>query len=334
MTVDLISGPLLRWYEKEKRPLIWRISERDHYRTWLAEIMAQQTSAQVAARYWQKFLDLWPSVADLAAADDEEVMHAWAGLGYYARARNLLKTARIITENGGFPKSAEELRQLPGIGPYTSNAIAAIASGEPVLAVDTNVGRVAARLFTLHDPKAAATLLSTHVPSHAPGDFNEALMDLGASICTARAANCGLCPLANPCLGRASGAPEDYPKRAAKTPRPERYGTAWWVEHQNKVALIRRPPKGLLGGMPALPGPEWSDTPDMSDKKRGQPLGQVTHVFTHFRLILSINSLKFDQANDVLNSQEVQWHDIDSLDKAGLPALYLKAAKLAREERP
>ena len=253
--------------------------------------MLQQTVVATVKPYYAKFLAAYPTVQALAAASVEEVCALWAGLGYYARARNLHKCAVAVAERGGFPKRIEELRALPGIGPYTANAVGAIAFGLPVLPVDGNVERVAARLFAITDPlpgakKAIATaaemLMRDKAAQAAPGDFAQALFDLGATICTPKSPNCLICPWNAQCRARAEGLAESLPVKAKKAERPHREGTAYvLLDARNNVLLLRRPPHGLLGGMLVLP-----EEPPV--KTRWRAAGAVEHVFTHFALTLSV----------------------------------------------
>ena len=282
--------------------------------------MLQQTTVAAVMPRFERFLDRWPTVEALAAAPDEEVMREWAGLGYYARARNLLKAARQVAAAGSFPATAAELRQLPGVGDYTAAAIAAIAFGAPEAAVDTNVARVVSRLHGLPEPSLAEVrnLVTAMIPAGHPGDFTQAMMDLGATICRPRAPLCETCPLTSDCAAFASGHPEVFPRPKAKTARPQRHGIAYWIERDGRVWLTRRPASGLLGGMAALPGPEWSHgAPPITDA-----LVTVRHVFTHFTLDLSIVRRA---------SAEVDgwWHEIGDIDAAGLPTLYRKACHAA-----
>ena len=254
----------------------------------------------------------------LAAASDADILSEWAGLGYYARARNLIACAREVAARGGFPTTAAELRQLPGIGAYTSAAIAAIAFGERAPAVDTNVERVIARLHGFERPvRAGIERQVLEIMADArPGDIVQALMDLGATICRPKQPRCDVCPLAGHCAARASGEPEAYPARRERKARPHRHGAAWWIERDGCVWLVRRPAKGLLGGMAALPGSDWTDaSPD-----RSKALGSVRHVFTHFSLDLSVEAWPEPVG-------EGWWHPIDRLSNAGLPTLYLKAVQ-------
>lgn len=300
---------LLAWYDRHRRRLPWRAlpGERpDPYRVWLSEIMLQQTTVAAVGPYFANFLARFPTVHDLAAAPEPEVMAAWAGLGYYARARNLHACARAVSALGGrFPETVEGLLTLPGIGPYTARAIGAIAFGVPVVPVDGNVERVTARLFAVTTPlPAAKRILAAHAdalgadPDAAsrPADFAQALFDLGATICTRRPA-CGICPWAAACAGRAAGIAETLPAKAARAARPIRHGAAFWlIDAAGQVLLRRRPPEGLLGGMTELPGTDWRATPwprpeaEAAAPMRAawHPAGAVRHVFTHFELRLDV----------------------------------------------
>jgi len=254
------------------------------------------------------------------------VLAEWAGLGYYARARNLHACARAVVKRGGFPTTEAELRQLPGIGAYTAAAIAAIAFGEDAVVIDTNVERVIARLIALDRPiRDARSEIRRHAETLTPkgraGDFAQAMMDLGASICRPKAPRCDICPLAPDCAAHASGAPESFPPRPDKTVRPERHGTAWWIERDGRLFLTRRPAKGMLGGMAALPGPEWRNGPGPINGKA------VRHVFTHFALTLAIET-----RGELPEGMEGWWHPLDRLKEAGLPTLYAKAAEMMMKE--
>jgi A/G-specific adenine glycosylase len=320
------ANALLLWYAVDKRTLPWRAraGERpDPYRVWLSEIMLQQTTVAAVKPYFEAFTARWPDVRALAAAADEEVMSAWAGLGYYARARNLLACARTVAaEHGGrFPDTEAELAKLPGIGRYTAAAIAAIAFGRRVVVVDGNVERVASRLHAVEEPLPAArprlyALADALTPADgASGDFAQAMMDLGSAICTPRAPQCGRCPLAPWCAARASGEPERYPVKAPKKPRPSRTGTAYWLERDGRVLLVRRPAKGLLGGMLAFP------TDAEPAELAWEEAGSVDHVFTHFALTIR---LLCAEANGPAG--EGIWWPVERLAEAGLPTLYAKLA--------
>ncbi len=302
---------LLAWYDRHARALPWRVGphERvtgvlpDPYRVWLSEIMLQQTTVPHAAPYFLRFTERWPSVDDLAAAEDAEVMAAWAGLGYYARARNLLKCARAVAGDhaGRFPDTEERLRALPGIGAYTAAAVAAIAFDRPATVVDGNVERVMARLHAVETPLPAAkpalvARASSLTPADRPGDYAQAVMDLGATICTPRSPACGLCPWREPCAARAAGIASELPRKTPKAAKPTRRGAVFVaVTTSGALLMEKRPPKGLLGGMPAPPTTEWT-AEGVADPLAEAPLradwrrldAEARHVFTHFQLILTI----------------------------------------------
>jgi A/G-specific adenine glycosylase len=324
------ASRLLQHYVDNFRTLPWRSPPGEPppepYRVWLSEVMLQQTNVATVRPRFERFIARWPTIEVLAAASDEEILSEWAGLGYYARARNLIACAREVARRGGFPTTAATLRELPGIGAYTSAAIAAIAFGERAPAVDTNVERVIARLEGLRQPTRAEIERVTLdlMPSDRPGDFVQAMMDLGATICRPKSPLCGECPFAPDCKALASGVPEMFPQRKARAARPHKYGTAYWIERGDSVWLVRRPAKGLLGGMAALPGTGWSD----AAPEQLNALGTVRHVFTHFSLDLHIVP-RADPEGDGW------WHPFDRLGEAGLPTLYRKAADvaLARNDR-
>lgn len=338
-----VSTPLLAWYDANARVLPWRAppggSAPDPYRVWLSEVMLQQTQVAAVIPYFEKFTARWPDFASLAAADDAELMSAWAGLGYYARARNLLAAARAVArEYGGrLPAAEAELRTLPGFGPYTAAAVAAIAFGQRAVVVDGNVERVVARLFALADPLPAARprireLADSITPAARAGDFAQAMMDLGATICTPRAPRCLLCPLADRCDARAAGMPGAYPVKAPKKARPVRYGTFFWAEREGQVLLVRRPARGLLGGMRALPTGPWGDAPPVL---AGAPLAAdwtlrnavVTHGFTHFELVAALATATIARH---IAPADGEWWPIAELDSAGLPTLFAKAVAALR----
>ncbi len=343
-----IAPRLLDWYDANARALPWRAPPGtppgDPYRVWLSEVMLQQTTVAAVKDYFAKFTALWPTVTDLAAADDADVMAAWAGLGYYARARNLLACAREVAARGGtFPASEEGLRALPGLGPYTAAAVAAIAFGQRAVVVDANVERVVARLFAIEDPlpgsrpaiRAGAEAIT---PVRRAGDFAQAMMDLGATICTVRAPRCLLCPLSGNCRARAGGDPARLPVKAPKKPKPTRQGRAYWIETAiggvDHVWLVRREGKGMLGGMRALPDDGWAARADGHgcDLFAGpwESVGRVGHVFSHFALELrvTVHQGKTPALADLPEGQG-QWWPLDRLDEAGLPTLFAKAAQLA-----
>ena len=317
------AGRLLQHYVDNFRRLPWRsapgLPAMDPYRVWLSEVMLQQTTVAAVIPRFERFVARWPTIETLAAASDEEILSEWAGLGYYARARNLIACAREIAARGGFPGTEAELRNLPGIGDYTAAAIAAIAFGQRTAAVDTNVERVIARLFGLKAaPKAdIRERAEALIPAGRSGDFTQAMMDLGATICRPRDPQCSRCPLRQDCTACASGSPTDYPAPKAKRVRPQRYGVAWWIERDGCIWLVRRPTKGILGGMAALSGPQWTNEPPATSTP---PLARVRHVFTHFALDLSIEAASEPKG-------EGWWQPLAALDEAGLPTLYRRAAE-------
>lgn len=323
-----IADALLAWYDAHARDLPWRsppgAPPMDPYRVWLSEIMLQQTTVAAVIPYYAAFLARWPTVAALAAADDAEVMSAWAGLGYYARARNLLACARMVAGEGGFPETEAGLRALPGIGSYTAAAIAAIAFDQRAVVVDGNVERVVARLFAVETPLPAAKpelyqLTDGITPATRTGDFAQAMMDLGSTICTPRSPKCLICPVQSACRAIDKNR---YPLKTAKAVTPERHGTAWWIERDGQVWLVRRPATGLLGGMRALPGTDWVAGAGRTD------LPSIVHVFTHFRLTLSVERVPEKGCNLPPGGE---WWPVARIAEAGLPRVFMKAALRAIE---
>ena len=315
-TAARIRAALLDWYAGHARTLVWRAppglaTRPDPYRVWLSEVMLQQTTTPHATPYFLAFTARWPTVNDLAAAEDGDVMAAWAGLGYYARARNLLACARAVARNHGgvFPGTEAELLKLPGVGAYTAAAVAAIAFGQPANVVDGNVERVMARLFAVETPLPAvrphlkvlaAQFVIGDQPAAEHADWPQALMDLGATICRPKSPLCEQCPVAFGCAALATGEPGRYPIKSKKAERPHRHGIAWVLRDcQGRVALVRRPEKGLLGGMLALPTSDWSDTPDATPPVVAdwQDAGSIDHVFTHFSLTLRVRSAEGEGAD-------------------------------------
>ena len=345
---------LLAWYDREGRTLPWRIrpEERvagrvaDAYAVWLSEIMLQQTTVAHAAPYYAKFLSLWPTVHDLADAPREDVMAAWAGLGYYARARNLHACAQAVSrELGGvFPSDLEGLRALPGIGEYTAHAIRAAAFNLPASVVDANVERVITRVFRIEAPLPSAKPdIRKHAASLAdparPGDYAQAIMDLGAVICTPRAPSCGACPWAAHCAARAAGDQERYPVKAAKKVKPVRHGLAFVVlrgEGEGREVLVRtRPDKGLLGGMLEVPGTDWvvdaGALPALSEAAplalRWREAGRIIHVFTHFELRLTVFAAPLSGEANLPDG--ARWVGVHPIRAAGLPTAMKKAVQAA-----
>lgn len=343
MIVDMsgeIAHRILDWYAENARSLPWRnppgqplpVDENWPYRVWLSEIMLQQTGVRAVIPYFEHFTRRWPSVSALAEAADAEVMGAWAGLGYYARARNMLACARIVAlERGGrLPDTEAELLSLPGIGRYTAAAIAAIAFGRRAVVIDGNIERVTARIFA-ETRKSRVPELVAEITPDAAGDFAQAMMDIGATVCLPRAPRCLLCPVSALCRGKAD--PASYPARPAKPVRPVRKGIAWWIEREGKVLLVTRVAKGLLGGMLALPSGEWGTQPDEAPPLSAEwaMLGTVIHVFTHFELHLEVRGTRLKKGCKPHLAGE--WWPIDRIDKAGLPTVFLKAAQRAVSER-
>ncbi len=336
---DAISHRILHWYAGNARDLPWRnppgqalpTDDPDwSYRVWLSEIMLQQTTVAAATPYFLAFVRRWPSVAALAAASDADVMQAWAGLGYYARARNLLACARAVVRDHAerFPNDAAELITLPGVGSYTSAAIAAFAFGKRAVVVDGNIERIVSRLFAIDTPLPAARAeigrrMEALTPETGAGDFAQGLMDLARSICTPKSPKCLICPIAPVCACACAGRrnPQDFPVKAKKPAKPDRLGVAYWIKRDGCVWLIRRPSKGLLGGMRALPCDDWR-----CDGLPADSLGTVTHVFTHFRLTLALVALDAEKGCALHPGGE--WWPKAELEKSGLPSLFVKAARI------
>jgi A/G-specific adenine glycosylase len=338
------AGTLLAWYDRHRRLLPWRAApgtRPDPYSVWLSEIMLQQTTVAAVAPYFESFLRRWPTVTDLAAAELDEVLHAWQGLGYYARARNLHRCARQLAAAGGrYPDSETELLKLPGIGPYTAAAIAAIAFGRRAVVVDGNVERVMARMFAVHDSLPGAkpqlhALADSLTPATRPGDYAQAVMDLGATICTPRNPGCALCPWGETCGGREIA--DSLPRRAPKPDRPLRRGIAFWITRPDgSVLLRRRPESGLLGGMIEAPSTEWREgpMPSLAAARKAAPLpargwralpGTVDHGFTHFRLELAVLSGRVGRN---AGAGEI-WCPPDRLGEQALPTVMKKLARHA-----
>jgi A/G-specific adenine glycosylase len=338
-TPDL-RARLLAWYDDNARDLPWRVGPRDHaaglradpYRVWLSEVMLQQTTVPHATPYFLSFTRRWPTVSDLAAAEDGDLMAAWAGLGYYARARNLLACARAVAgrHGGAFPDTEEGLRALPGVGAYTAAAIAAIAFDRAANVVDGNVERVMSRLFAVEPPlpdskPTLKALAAGLIDNHRPGDWAQALMDLGATVCKPKSPLCDRCPVSIHCAAYAQGDQDSFPRKTRKAARPRRYGVAYVLTRGNEVALVRRPDKGLLGGMLGLPTSDWASGP--ATGLQGAPAdaawreaGEIEHVFTHFSLTLKVLRAEGDAPG-------VVWTPLVGL--SALPSVFLKAARLA-----
>jgi A/G-specific adenine glycosylase len=338
---DDLSADLLSWYDRNRRSLPWRAEpgqSPDPYGVWLSEIMLQQTTVAAAIPYFRKFRTRWPTVQSLARATLDEILKEWAGLGYYARARNLHACAKaVVTAFGGrFPQSSQELEKLPGIGPYTAAAIAAIAFDKRAAAVDANAERVITRLFAIEAelPRAkpviarAAKIL---VPERRPGDFAQALMDLGATICTPKSPNCLLCPWMRACRGRKRGIAESLPRKAPKPDRPVRHGTAYWIERSDGAVLLRRrKEEGLLGGMMEIPSSPWAAgrpngqraAPLKADWRKG--VARIEHSFTHFHLVLDIWRAIEVHSGELLEEGDYRWVARERLGDEALPSVMRK----------
>ena len=345
---ERLSTDLLAWYDVNRRSMPWRAppgQPAEPYHVWLSEIMLQQTTVKVVIPYFNRFVAQWPTLRDLAASPPEDILAAWAGLGYYARARNLHRCAVLVCKryDGRFPEDEATLRTLPGIGHYTAAAIAAIVSDRPATPVDGNVERVFARLHALETPLPAAKpqlrrLAAACTPQQRPGDHAQALMDLGATVCIPRNPRCTACPWRPYCAGNATGMAADLPRRLPRRAKPTRYGIVFWCCNQHgRVLMRRRPPTGLLGGLPGFPSTPWTEVrPTPADVAAARPHpgpwrtlpGVVRHGFTHFNLEVTVCVADIDhpaaQPGDI-------WLPADRLDDAGLPSLMRAVASHARE---
>jgi A/G-specific adenine glycosylase len=336
-----IAERLLAHYDVHARTLPWRKlpgqGYADPYHVWLSEIMLQQTTVAAVGAYFRKFTQTWPNFAALAAADDADVMAAWAGLGYYARARNLLKCARVVVAEyqGQLPSYEADLLKLPGIGPYTAAAIAAIAFGRRAVVVDANVERVVSRLCAISTPLPQAKphireATDSITPELRAGDFAQAMMDLGAGICSVRSPSCLICPIQFACAAFRAGNPETYPAKLPKSAKPQRVGHVYWIERDAHVWLLRRDDRGLLAGMRALPDDKWTAridgdaVPPAAANWQKLP-AQVAHIFTHFSLTLNIAVTSWPADAD--GPGEGEWWPLKSLDNAGLPTLFRKVTE-------
>ncbi|MFW2541111.1 A/G-specific adenine glycosylase [Primorskyibacter sp. 2E107] len=338
---------LLEWYDRHARSLPWRVPPAaraagvlpDPYRVWLSEVMLQQTTVAAVKSYFEAFTARWPRVEDLANAEDGDVMAAWAGLGYYARARNLLKCARAVRdEHGGvFPADHAALLALPGIGRYTAAAVSAIAFDLPEVVVDGNVERVMARLFDEHTPLPGAKGVLTEyaaglTPKARPGDYAQAVMDLGATICTPKRPACGLCPWRRSCAAWEAGTAAELPKKAPKKKKPVRFGIAYLARRVDGAVLLeRRPDSGLLGGMLGWPGSEWIEgTPDEAAPIRAEWKtvdGEARHTFTHFHLRLVVKTALVPMDRQPERGEFVEQ---DAFSPGDLPTVMRKAFDLSR----
>lgn len=341
MRAERMAAELLGWYDAHARVMPWRVSPAaraagtrpDPYHVWLSEVMSQQTTVAAVKGYFERFVARWPRVEDLAAAEDAEVMAAWAGLGYYARARNLLRCARLVARDfgGRFPQTEAGLRALPGVGPYTAAAVASIAFDQPAVVLDGNVERVMARIHAVDTPlpgakEALRALAARLTPAERPGDYAQAVMDLGATICAPRAPACGICPWVAPCASRRLGIAADLPRKAPKAAKPTRRGIAYLARRPDGAVLVeRRPERGLLGGMLGLPGSDWAETspaPRPPLPADWRDLGvEARHTFTHFHLRLTILGARVgpDAAGDFRPAEDAA---------AAMPTVMRKALRL------
>ena len=335
---------LLDWYDARRRDLPWRAPpgvRPDPYAVWLSEIMLQQTTVATVREYYRKFLARWPTVEALAAAAPADVLAAWAGLGYYARARNLHACAQRVAEDHGgrFPQEESDLRQLPGVGPYTAAAIAAIAFDRPCVAIDGNVERVMARVHAIDTPpRRARTLVrekaQAMAPPTRPGDYAQALMDLGATVCTPRGPSCDVCPLTHFCLASRAGAQDRYPVREIKAAKPHRRGAIFVLLNEERAFVLQRPPRGLFGGMIAFPATPFTQDVAADAHIRHAPcsarwreIATLSHVFTHFVLDATVFAARIGPGHAFLRaSTPGRWVDCAQLTDAGLPTLMRKAA--------
>lgn len=347
--VASLRADLLRWYDIDGRDLPWRGKggRPDPYRVWLSEVMLQQTTVPHAAPYYEKFLMMWPTVGDLAAAPDAQVMAEWAGLGYYSRARNLIKCARAVVRDhdGRFPSTEAELLTLPGFGPYTAAAVAAIAFGEAANVVDGNIERVMTRLYAIEDPLPGGRVLVRNaarqwVAKDRAGDWPQALMDLASAVCRPKAPLCLLCPLREGCSGFASGQPERFPLKAAKAAKPRRHGVAFVFTDGQAFIAERRADKGLLGGMLGVPHTPWRDRPWTQAEAKAvleafseeigdyEKAGSYEHVFTHFALTQEIWLIRRTPAEvQALLRTRNDWQRLPFSEAKALPTVFRKAVK-------
>ena len=345
MKIPALREALLGWYDREGRTLPWRLRPEDRragrmpdaYAIWLSEIMLQQTTVPHATPYWHRFLKLWPRVSDLAAAPREDVMREWAGLGYYARARNLHACAGVVAGQlgGAFPDTMDGLRALPGVGDYTANAILAAAFDKPASVVDGNVERVLTRFYRIETamPKAKPEIrrrAAELADPDRPGDYAQAIMDLGATVCTPRSPACGRCPWSSTCEAHAHGDRLNYPRKLKKMARPIRHGTAWLVRRRDHVWLRQRADAGLLGGMMEVPSSNWGDAGLPAEPPfdaRWEDRGEIRHVFTHFELRLSVREA---EAAPDWDPKDGIWSKPGALQDHALPSVMRKIIALLR----
>lgn len=344
------ADDLLIWYDRHARVLPWRVSPKDRargmkpdpYRVWLSEIMLQQTTVAAVKSYFETFTRIWPTVGDLAKADRDDVLKAWAGLGYYSRARNLKACADIVTSayNGQFPETADALRALPGIGDYTSAAIAAIAFDQPATVVDGNVERVISRIFEIEEPlpgakKTIKARADTLTPRRRPGDYAQAMMDLGATLCTPKRPACTICPWRDRCRAARAGTQELFPVKPKKTKKPTRYGwTFVAVRADGAILLRKRPDAGLLGGMTEVPGTAWQESRPVNafaaapfQADWSQECGTIRHTFTHFHLEVDVKRAEFPQ--DQPPAKDGWWAMPDDVAGEALPTVMKKIVEAA-----
>lgn len=347
--IEKYRGQVLDWYDTHGRDLPWRYKNGETanpYHVWLSEIMCQQTTVQAVIPYYTKFLSTWPTIEALAQSKQEDVLSAWAGLGYYARARNLHKCAKIIADDlkGQWPKSATELKQLPGIGDYTSAAIAAIAYNEPATVMDGNIERIMARFFGIKDPLPKAKPIFKKYTARffdeyekRTGDFAQALMDIGANICTPKNPKCPSCPLKEGCYAYKNSSQESFPRKDKKKQSPHKFGEVYWITNdKGEVLFHRRPEKGLLAGMAGLPTSTWDVHPPninkpeaLKDVQHIQDIHDtpvtIKHVFTHFDLTLALKKAKL--ADDTKSPNDYFWANPKKQAQA-LPTVFRKAERI------
>ncbi|MEH6791565.1 A/G-specific adenine glycosylase [Parasphingorhabdus sp.] len=341
-----ISANIGAHYVDNARKLPWRAPPGgdlpDPYHVWLSEIMLQQTTVGAVKSYFELFTRRWPTVESLARAKEADVLAAWAGLGYYARARNLHKCAVHVTERlgGNFPRNESELLKLPGVGAYTAAAIAAIAFGERAVVVDANIERLVARLFAIGTPLPGGkaeirAAMDAITPSRGAGDFAQACMDMGATICTSKNPKCDICPVQNQCAAYASGAMESYPVKQPKKAKPVRRARFFWIERQDRILLATRPPSGMLGGMRALPDDGWAAGNDGHARPPFPGAWQVhdnivQHSFTHFSL--EVDLAVYQDRKIVTDMTSDLWWPLADIADAGLPTLYTKVVEWKLKE--
>ncbi len=355
MGVDIFAGEsrkitakISAHYVDNARELPWRVAPGgfkcgklpDPYHIWLSEIMLQQTGVSAVKPYFEKFTRQWPTVSDLAAADEADILAAWAGLGYYARARNLYKCANYIVDKLGtsFPQKESEFLRLPGVGPYTAAAIAAIAFARRAVVVDANIERLVARLFAIDTPLPPGKVeiragMDRLTPEDGAGDFAQACMDIGATICTAKNPKCEVCPVQSDCAAYDMKAPDRFPVKPPKKPKPVRKARFFWIEQNGKLLLVTRPSRGMLAGMRALPDDGWTVA---GDGHRKPPVSGkwdihqniVQHSFTHFSLEVDLAIYKGGDQSDkpAIDTSDNIWWPVNQLEDAGLATLYKKAA--------